>query len=152
MSSSILIAKLAILTLCILAVFYLRSHNRETSVNVVQKPANDAGLAAAKIQAQNEIDYFINSLADNSKDDKYKFSVKTPLVDKHGTVEHKWVAVTEYGNETFSGTLANDAVEIKGVKFGDEIAVKKSDVEDWILHDGYLNAIVGGFSLKEFRK
>lgn len=153
MSNSILLVKLILLALCILGVVYFaRNQNKETSVNIVQKPAGDAGLAAAKIQAQEEMDYFINFLAENSKDDKYKFSVKTALSDNQGTVEHMWVAITEYKDGTFFGTLANDPVEVKGMKFGGTVSVKKEDVEDWTLHDGYLNAIVGGFSLKEFKK
>ena len=154
MPNSAIFIKLAILALVILAVVFFRNYKSkvEPVENIVQKPANDAGLALAKVQAQNEIDYFINFLYEHSKDEKYGFSIKTKFTDDLGNVENMWVDTKKYDNGVFSGTLGNDPVLVTSIKFGDPVTVRKEDVQDWILHDGYLKAIVGGFSLKEFKK
>jgi uncharacterized protein YegJ (DUF2314 family) len=61
-------------------------------------------------------------------------------------VEYMWVNVTSIEGDTVKGTLDNEPVGLKGMKVGQAVEVKVTDVDDW-LYIGADNKPVGGYTL-----
>jgi uncharacterized protein YegJ (DUF2314 family) len=73
------------------------------------------------------------------------FSVKAPF-SQGDECEFMWLNVSAIENDTIYGELGNDPVNLEGMKEGDRLHVKLSDLNDWIyLKDGELH---GGFTAK----
>lgn len=74
-----------------------------------------------------------------------KFSVKKPF--RQGKiVEHIWLSGLSYDGRLFHGRVANDPVDVKGVKLGDEASVAPSDLSDWMFADN--GKLVGGYTIR----
>ena len=124
----------------------------ETTDKVVSLSANDASLMACKDKAQKELQYLIDFMDDHEKDDElFRYAVKADFVED-GHSEHMWVQVDEFKDGHFFGRLANEPNTIKKIKYGDNVTVKREDVEDWILQDFLTNTKVGGYPSEYIRK
>ena len=79
---------------------------------------------------------------------KLTHSVKVSLETEDGSAsELIWVRVTSIDDDTVVGTLDNDPVSDVGLKYGDEVALQKSQVEDWAgFGDGKVG--LGGYSIE----
>ena len=132
--------------------FFKRKKQTEEPVDkVASLSADDASLKAFKDKAQKELQYLIDFMNDHEKDDElFKYAVKADFVeDSHS--EHMWVQVNEFKDGHFFGRLANEPNTIKRIKYGNNVTVKREDVEDWILQDFLTYTKVGGYSSEYIR-
>jgi len=119
------------------------------SPGITYLPKNDADFLNAKEAAQKNIAYFIDAL--NSFNDSLTYSIKADFVD--GDIhEHMWVDTSGYRDEKFFGFVANDPVNIKNYKYGDWVAINKTDVEDWMIWNQATNEYHGYFSREVLRQ
>jgi uncharacterized protein YegJ (DUF2314 family) len=74
-----------------------------------------------------------------------RFSVKKQFGnDEKG--EHIWLDEVKFDVKKFSGVVANEPVEVTGVKMGDPATVEPKEISDWMyVRDGKL---VGGTSIR----
>ncbi len=103
--------------------------------------SNDTRILRAKEEAQNEIDYFINSLNANSH---YTYGIKTPFEEQENA-EHMWVFIDSYSDGKFYGELASQPEVVTNYKEGDKVIILKGDVEDWAILDEKGQVIKGDF-------
>lgn len=128
-----------------------KKRTEETADKVVRLSANDASLETYKDKAQNELQYLIDFMNDHEKDDElFRYAVKADFVEGDHS-EHMWVQVNEFKDGSFFGRLANEPNTIKEIKYGDNVTVKRENVEDWILQDFLTNTKVGGYSSEYIR-
>lgn len=106
--------------------------------------ADDEKMNAAIAHARETVNDFIERFQ-NPKSTNSDFSVKVKIEDGD-KVEHFWLSDISYSNGTFSGTIGNDPVFVKNVKFGQQIRVKSDQITDWMyLDDGKMR---GNFTLR----
>lgn len=131
--------------------FKRKKQTGETADKVVSLSVNDASLTVYKDKAQKELQYLIDFMNDHEKDDElFRYAVKAGFIeDDHS--EHMWVQVNEFKDGHFRGRLANEPNTIKRIKYGDNVTIKREDVEDWILQDFLTNTKVGGYSSEYIR-
>ena len=65
-------------------------------------------------------------------------------------VEHMWINDIYFDGEAILGTLINEPNELTNIEVGDQVSIRVSDVEDWLLSDG--ETVCGGFSIQAIRK
>lgn len=112
---------------------------------------NDAKFLALKDTAQLHLPQFIDSLAKHGADrNNYAFSVKTDFVEK-GVHEHMWSQVFLFKDGRFEGVFIDSPFDIKNIKTGDKVSIKKSAVEDWLIENIRTGQQTGYFS-KEYLK
>ena len=114
---------------------------------IVQAPSQDPELEKAKQDALLNFDSFIKSYNTHSNDLNYYYYLKTDFIDD-GEHEHMWILVNKIENERFEGTLDNEPITVKNVKFGDLIKITKDQIEDWIIVDTETDKQEGGYSVK----
>ena len=137
--------------LLILPYFVLSSCNNDQNneelkgEDVVHLEANDPMIEKFKQQAQDEMDYLIDFMAESGQDTLYDYMIKAPFAQGED-VEHMWVETRLYEDGSFYGTLINEPYVVTNIQFGDSVKIKREDVEDWILNDYLMMARVGGFS------
>jgi uncharacterized protein YegJ (DUF2314 family) len=74
------------------------------------------------------------------------FSVKAPITRQDKT-EFIWVEVGSVENAVIYGTLANDPIDLGGLKLGSRVRVPLGEINDW----GYLDdreELIGAFTMK----
>ncbi len=74
------------------------------------------------------------------------FAVKAPIT-RGGNTEFIWLTVTALENDVIYGELANEPVNLPGLKLGSTVKAPVGDLNDW----GYLGRageFVGGFTIK----
>lgn len=105
---------------------------------------DDLLVAQAKIEAQARLDRFVRLMQENPED---SYSVKVALPTAKGA-EHIWVDSIKVGSseEDWTGLLANDPHDLKGMKLGSPVSFPQADIEDWMVmkEDG---SYEGGFSV-----
>ena len=62
---------------------------------------------------------------------KQDFVMKVGLQTRAGGIEHIWMNVERRDGDKVSGNLANDPVDIEGVKFGSKVTVTGKQITDW---------------------
>jgi uncharacterized protein YegJ (DUF2314 family) len=105
-------------------------------------------MTAAMARARSTLDRFIADLQSPKPGQEY-FSVKAKLPTSAGSFEHIWVEGLTYEGGIFRGKLANDPVDLPGLKLGDSVSVKRADVSDWMI-DGR-EGMEGGFTVEVLR-
>ncbi len=120
---------------------------RETSTNKTSLLSSDDILIKRfKDTAQAHIDYLIEFMGEHDKGDTlFRYFIKSNFFE-NGFNEHMWSQVYKFENGFFIGTLGNDPIHIKKLKFNDMVKIPKQDVEDWILQDFLTNTQVGSYS------
>lgn len=115
--------------------------------DVVRMPLGDARLNEAIALARHSVEEFIAALAAAGTKQR-SFAVEVPVIEG-AHVEQFWVDVESFGNGQFTGRIANEPLEVDGVKRGDRIVVDKERISDWMYVDrGHL---VGGFTIRLMR-
>ncbi|MDB4614468.1 DUF2314 domain-containing protein [bacterium] len=85
-------------------------------------------------------------------------AVKVPFSDppeifehdgEHPNVENMWIMEVSFDGADVSGTLVNNPGWLKSVKEGDSIAVKPSEINDWMYSSG--GRVYGGFTVNVIR-
>lgn len=113
---------------------------------VVGVASDDAEMNAAIARAQASISRLIAAFASGDPGLSY-FSVKKPYTQRSGGNEHIWIDVTEIEGDTIRGTIADDPVDIEGMRFGDAVELTAGEITDWM----YVNAareVVGGYTIR----
>ena len=114
--------------------------------NVVALAADDAGMAEAKAQAVATVPEFLRRLSAPGADVS-SAAVKAPLPVPGGT-EHVWLAGVRCEGDEFVGTVDNDPTPKTGVKSGDTVRVRQTEISDWKLVEN--GQLVGGFTIRYF--
>ncbi len=117
---------------------------------VINVSADDQEMNAAIKKAQDSLDTFIASLQSPGPG-QTGFSIKAQFpFGKAGGYEHIWINDVSYDGTSFSGTIGNDPVYVKDLKYGEQVTIPVSEVSDWMLvEDGKL---VGGYTLRVLLK
>jgi uncharacterized protein YegJ (DUF2314 family) len=103
---------------------------------------NDPAVIAARNEAQERWQQFEKSFRDEPK---LVHSVLVGLPTKDGGTERLWIEVTGISGPSIKGTIANDPHYDIGLKFGDQVSLELSQVEDWaVWNKGKL--VLGGFN------
>jgi len=102
---------------------------------------DDPRMKAAEANARTQFGKFEAAF---HKQDGEDFSIKA-AISGGGNTEHIWVAVEKIGDEQIEGALANDPIDLGGLKLGSKVTVKRQQVEDWVFSRG--GNPVGSFTL-----
>ena len=137
----------------IVGCFYQKGKFKDKSIDRISSLSSEDTMIKKYIDtAQAQIGYLIEFMGEHDKDDTlFRYFVKS-VFSENGINEHMWTQAHEFKNGFFIGTLANDPVNIKQLKYNDKIKVRREDVEDWRLQDFLTNTQVGGFSTDYLHK
>src|ERR1700733_2973785 len=106
--------------------------------------ADDPEMNAAISEARESAQQFITALR-SPKASQSDFCIKKRF-DQGENVEHIWLTDVTFDGQNFHGKVGNDPEEVTNVKFGDEAAVGKNEISDWMfIEDGKL---IGGYTIK----
>lgn len=137
-----LVVSLIILAVIVL-VFWLRAKLHDPNFRRIKE--DDFMVAQAKIEAQASLSKLLKWMDENPEG---YCSVKIALPTNDGSLEHIWVESIKAGSETerWSGVLANEPRDLKGMKLGSAVTFPQADIEDWMVmkEDG---GYEGGYSL-----
>lgn len=76
-----------------------------------------------------------------------QISVKLPFATRHkGGHEHLWIQVTSITDETITGKVDNDPVDVEGLQIGASVTRPRAELTDWLYLDG--ETMHGGFSIE----
>ncbi len=89
---------------------------------------DDPALVVARAEAKKQWPEFVKAF--RAKDGK-NFAVKGPITEGDAD-EYMWLTVTDIDDKEVHGTLANDPVDLKGFKRGQDLHIALEDVDDWI--------------------
>lgn len=118
----------------------------DPSQGVVGVASDDAEMNAAIARARSSVSRFTAAFASEDPGLSF-FSVKKPYAQRSGGKEHIWIDVTEIVGDTIRGTIADDPVDIAGMRFGDAVELTADEITDWM----YVNAareVVGGYTIR----
>lgn len=128
--------------IAVIGVLMWRARKRDPNFRRIEE--DDLLVAQAKIEAQAKLDRFVRLMQESPED---SYSVKVSLPTPKGS-EHIWVDSIKVGSaeEDWSGLLANDPHDLKGMKLGSPVSFPQADIEDWMVmkEDG---SYEGGFSV-----
>ncbi|HEX2853404.1 MAG TPA: DUF2314 domain-containing protein [Opitutaceae bacterium] len=100
-----------------------------TQAPVVQIMDDDPRMLAAVAEARQRWPEFVAALQARKPGGNY--AVKAPVTREDHT-EFIWIEVVGLEPEYIHGTLANDPVNLGGLKFGDRVEVPLAELNDWI--------------------
>jgi uncharacterized protein YegJ (DUF2314 family) len=121
---------------------------RETNPTVEFYGKGDVEMNAAIADARKTVEKFIAAWQ-SPKTGQVSFFVKAGFVDGK-KVEHMWLSQVQYDGTQFTGTVANEPLDLKNVKLGDSRTVLRDMISDWMfVENGHL---VGGYTLRVERK
>jgi len=80
-------------------------------------------------------EYTVNAVINPKYDVHMQFAILADYKfgDPLTSFRHLWFSVSEINGEEVTGVLLNDFDEISGMKLGDEVKLKKSQLTDWII-------------------
>jgi len=105
----------------------------------------DPKVNAAIAQARATLPTFWEKF-DNQAPGVTHYEVKAKLVTPRGCCEHIWVDVESHNDLAVRGTLANNPVELTGVRFGSEITFGPERISDWLYQKN--GKIYGGYTVR----
>src|SRR5580704_14747952 len=98
-------------------------------------PKGDSTFLALKDTAQAHLQTFIDSLNIHGPDTaNYRFGIKSDFVEDD-THEHMWSLILNYDKGGFKGIFIDSAFDIKYIKTGDKVSIKRAGVEDWSFYN-----------------
>jgi uncharacterized protein YegJ (DUF2314 family) len=110
----------------------------------VEVPKDHTAMHQAVTQARKTVGEFIAALnhpAPGQKD----FEVKKPFI-QNGQVEHIWLSDVQFVGNRFQGRVDNQPRKIQGLKLGQLVSVKPSEISDWLYIDH--GKLVGGYTVR----
>lgn len=110
---------------------------------VVEVTADDPRMTAAVAEARRRWPEFVAAFERRTPDQH--FTVKAPMGDG-ARKEFIWVEVTALEGDRIIGELANDPVNLPGLRCGDKVTARVEDLNDWIYMKN--GDMVGGFTVK----
>ncbi len=116
---------------------------------VINVAEDDAEMNNAIAKAQEALPLFIKAFQSPSPT-QTDFSIKVRFpYGTDGAAEHIWIGELTYNNDQFEGTIGNDPEYVTGLKYGDHVTIKTSDITDWMIIDG--GKMLGGFTYHVLR-
>jgi uncharacterized protein YegJ (DUF2314 family) len=112
---------------------------------VVNVSADDEKMNAAINEARESLDVFWD-LFNQPVDGESDFTLKVRIKDKLNNVEHLWVDDIRKENDKIYGTVQNEPVRVKTVKYGQVIEISEEDITDWTYIKN--SKIHGGFTIR----
>jgi len=100
-----------------------------TNDNAACLPAGDAEIAAAMETARRTLPRFFE-LSRAGLRGAYLLKMS---IEQAGEIEHIWMEIDSYRDGVFLGRLANDPRNPGRYRFGDEVGLRETDVEDWMI-------------------
>src|SRR5262249_48937907 len=113
-------------------------------VPVVQVPDDDPRMKAAVAEARRRWPESVDAL--EKRQPGQRFAVKAPITDGKNT-EFMWADVTAIEGDLILGTLENEPVDLKNLRYGSRVRIQHSVLNDWIVSDGR-SIQLGGFTIK----
>ncbi len=142
------------LTICTHAFCQIKTSG-SGNYNSVGLPKDDSTFLALKDTAQAHLQTFIDSVKIHGRDTmNYEFMIKSEFVENDDH-EHMWSLILSYDKGNFKGIFIDSAFDIKNIKTGDKISIKRADVEDWSFYNKITGKKMGYYSemyLEEKRK
>ena len=109
---------------------------------------DNENLKLAVLEAQTNLNYFIEKLRKHSKDTNYWFSAKTKFENREN-VYHFWFKALEFKkNDSLIGEIINEPSWSNTLKIGDTINVHRKDIEDWYIENEIDGLVEGDFTEK----
>lgn len=118
---------------------------RATQVPVVQVSDDDPRMKAAVAEARRRWPEFVAAFKARQPGGNY--AVKAPITREDNT-EFIWLEVIGLEPEYIHGKLANDPVDLGGLKLGDQVEVPLSDLNDWTFSHKESDEPAGLFTVK----
>lgn len=110
---------------------------------VVNVANDDPEMDAAMKKANSTLAFFETSWNENRHD---VYSIKFALPTSSGDLEHIWFSPTSIEGDSFTGTCANDPLDIPNLKMGDVRTVDRAEVSDWMMLVG--RKCFGGYTIR----
>jgi uncharacterized protein YegJ (DUF2314 family) len=121
--------------------------NNDPVINVAK---DDADMNAAIAKAQETLPLFMEAFQSPAPTQTdFSLKVRFPY-GSSGGAEYIWIDDLIYYNDQFKGTVGNDPVYVKDLKYGDHVTINTSDISDWMIIDG--GKMLGGYTLHVLRK
>ena len=112
---------------------------------VINFTNGDADMNAAIAKAQETLPLFMEAFQSPTPT-QADFSIKVRFpYGGNGAAEHIWINDLTYNNDLFEGTIGNNPVYVKELKYGDHVTIKTSDITDWMIIDG--GKLLGGYTI-----
>jgi uncharacterized protein YegJ (DUF2314 family) len=121
---------------------------RENDPGIIYIDDDDPRMIAATEKARATAADFAKAMAAPQPNQK-GFAVKMPVSDGKAT-EYVWISGLSFDSQSFRGRLDNRPGGVTGVKIGDKLAVKASELSDWMYVED--NRLVGGYTLRVLRE
>ncbi|WP_177183911.1 DUF2314 domain-containing protein [Mucilaginibacter sp. OK283] len=120
---------------------------KDVKYQSVRLKKDDAEFLKLKDTAQKHMPEFLDMLKEHGADyNNYRFIVKSDFVEDTNH-EHMWSQIVGYSNGVFRAVFIDSPFNLKKIKNGDKIAIKKTNVEDWAVFRNN-ERIAGDFSEK----
>lgn len=121
---------------------------REGEPDMVYVPSEDERMNWAIEKANLTLWYFEDSLKNQQPYQNY-FSIKVLITDGDEG-EHIWLTDPHFDDEgNLFGTVGNEPVNIRAVKFNQKIGVKRDLISDWMIIEN--GRLIGGYTIRAIR-
>jgi len=121
---------------------------REGEPDMVYVPSEDERMNWAIEKANLTLWYFEESLKKKQPYQNY-FSIKVLITDGDEG-EHIWLTDPHFDDEgNLFGTVGNEPVNIRSVKFNQKIGIKRDLISDWMIIEN--GRLIGGYTIRAIR-
>ncbi|MBT2561420.1 DUF2314 domain-containing protein [Pedobacter sp. ISL-68] len=121
---------------------------REGEPDMVYVPSEDERMNWAIEKANLTLWYFEESLKNKQPYQNY-FSIKVLITDGDEG-EHIWLTDPHFDDEgNLFGTVGNEPVNIRSVKFNQKIGIKRDLISDWMTIEN--GRLIGGYTIRAIR-
>jgi len=121
---------------------------REGEPDMVYVPSEDERMNWAIEKANLTLWYFEESLKNQQPYQNY-FSIKVLITDGDEG-EHIWLTDPHFDDEgNLFGTVGNEPVNIRSVKFNQKIGIKRDLISDWMIIEN--GRLIGGYTIRAIR-
>lgn len=117
----------------------------EKRANVVGVQPGDAAMAVAIQTARAKLPYFWDAMAAGEPGDGL-FTLKVGFATSDGGQEFIWVSDLARNGEAVTGRIANEPVDIPGVRLGQEVTFGEGRIIDWGFSRGGL--LIGHYTTR----
>jgi len=121
---------------------------REGEPDMVYVPSEDERMNWAIEKANLTLWYFEESLKNQQPHQNY-FSIKVLITDGDEG-EHIWLTDPHFDDEgNLFGTVGNEPVNIRSVKFNQKIGIRRDLISDWMIIEN--GRLIGGYTIRAIR-
>lgn len=117
------------------------------SSSVVSVERDDPAMKAAIELAAATLTDFVEVFQNQSALD-HDFAIKKGFPASDRNHEFIWITPESWDGDSFTGTIANDPVDVEGLSYGDRVTVRGHEVADWMyvrnttLHGAYTLRVI----------